>query len=905
MSKSHYSQSNTIMNKFLLFSLIFLFPFILHAQNGYVHASGKQIVDGNGTNLLLRGIGTGNWMLQEGYMMQTSGVAGTQWQFKKKLTETIGIDKTNQFYTAWLDNHFRRIDVDSMARWGFNCVRPALHYNLFTLPIEDEPVQGANTWLESGFTRLDSLVAWCAANKMYVMLDMHGAPGGQGKDAAISDYDSSKPALWESELNKAKFVALWRKIAARYANNPWIAGYDLLNETNWTFPEGNNSQLRALYGRVTTAIREVDTNHLIVIEGNWFANDFSGLTPAWDNNMAYSFHKYWTVNNTASIQWMLDLRNNTNCPIWLGESGENSNRWFTDCIELMEKNNIGWSFWPVKKSGINNILKVTTNSDYIDLVNYWKGNAPTPTVDKAFQAVMTYANNHKLENCVIQHDVIDAMIRQPQTTETLPYKTNTTSSTIYGVDYDFGRADYAYSDSLDANYHLSNNNYTAWNNAYNYRNDGVDIDVCNDATTNGYCVGWVENGDWTQYTIQSDEAMTYNVLLRYASQSGSAKVYVEVNGKRASKTITLTPTGNWSTWRTGAITNVIFPAGSVKVKIVFEKGGANFNYFQLRNPKSVENTTFEMLSAETATWADIVTLKLNKPIDTLKGNPFIITMDGKAATILSTTVSGSDNTKIDIKIAEPILNSNSLKIDCTTSTCTSGTQSLNLFQAVEVTNLTIPHRSIPGKIEAENFTYNNGFSFETCTDNGAGTNTSYAAVDKYLDYNVWVQNSGTFNMDFRISVNASSSQIAVLKDQNGSMVPLKTVSFTQTGGWQSWQTQSTTVALTAGKNIIRLLSRTDGYNLNWVQINQLTPVVSPLSINFTAYPNPAHDSFFLQFCDDQLRQIELIDMRGHVVTKISYQGSSVKINTKGAKPGIYILKITDRQNFTSRKIQII
>jgi len=893
------------MKKILLFSLLLLCPLIIEAQTAYVRASGKQIVDKNGANLILRSIGTGNWMLQEGYMMQTSDVAGTQHEFKKKLTDLIGTEKTNQFYTSWLDAHFRKIDVDSMARWGFNCVRPALHYNLFTLAIEDEPVQGVNTWLESGFVRLDSLMAWCAANKMYVILDMHGAPGGQGKDAAISDYDATKPSLWESEANKAKLVALWRKIAERYANHPWIAGYDLINETNWTFPEGNNSQLRSLYGRLTTAIREVDKNHMLVIEGNWFANDFSGLTPAWDNNMCYSFHKYWTVNNTASIQWVLDLRNNTNCPIWLGESGENSNRWFTDCIELMEKNNIGWSFWPVKKSGINNILKVTTNSDYSDLINYWKGTAAKPTVDKAFQAVMTFANNHKLENCVIQYDVIDAMIRQPQTTETKPFKANTTASTIYAVDYDFGRAGVAYSDKVDANYHLTNNNYTAWNTGYAYRNDGVDIENCSDAVTNGFHVGWVEDGEWMQYTIQSAEAMTYNVLLRYASQSATARVYIEINGKRASKTVSLSPSGGWTVWKTAAISNVIIPAGTVKVKIVFETGGANFNYFQFKNPKTIDNTAFEMLTAETAQWSDIVTLKLNKAVDSLTGNPFAITINGSAATVVSSTVNAVDNTKIDIKIAEPLLSATILKISNVTADCKSGTQSLSPFQHADVVNLIFPHKTIPGKIEAEDFTVNNGFSFETCTDAGAGTNTSYAAVDKYLDYYAWVENSGNYAIDFRISVNAASAQIAVLKDQNGSMVPLKSVSFGNTGGWQNWQTQSATVSLTAGKNIIRLLSRTDGYNLNWIQFSQLTAVESPESQQIALYPNPARGSFFLRFNEEKPRRIALLDLQGRVVSRYSTQLSLEKIDIAGIKPGMYVVKISDTHDVITKKLQII
>ncbi len=889
----------------VIFSLLLFSSFVLQAQNSYVHASGKQIVDPQGNNLILRGIGTGNWMLQEGYMMQTSGVAGTQWEFRKKLVETIGLEKTNQFYTAWLDNHFRKIDVDSMVKWGFNSVRPALHYKVFTLPIEDEPVQGENTWLEDGFKRLDNLVEWCAANKMYVILDLHGAPGGQGKDSNISDYNSTKPSLWESELNKAKTVALWRKLAERYANNQWVAGYDLLNETNWTFPEGNNSQMRSLYGRITTAIREVDPNHLIIIEGNWFANDFSGLTPKWDNNMAYSFHKYWAYNDAGSIKWMTDFRTANNCPIWLGEAGENSNTWFTDCIELMEKNNIGWSWWPVKKVGINNVLKVTENSDYTNLVNYWKGNAPKPSVDNAFQAVITFAENHKLENCSVQRDVIDAMIRQPQTTETKPFKVHTTASTVYAVDYDLGRAGYAYLDKVDADYHVSTNQYTAWNSGFAYRNDGVDIQSCNDATTNGYCVSWIEDDEWMQYTLQSGEEMTYNILLRYASASSTAKVYVEVNGKRASKTFSLAPSGSWTTWRTGALTNVILPAGSVKMKIVFENGGANINYFQFKNPKTIENTAFEMLSAETAGWANSITLKLNKAVETLTGNPFVVKIDGKEATILSTAVSSTDNTKIEISITDQILNASVLTVDYTTNACTSGIQSLTTYQNQEIKNLILAHKTIPGKIEAEDFNYNNGFSFETCTDAGAGTNTSYAAVNKYLDYYIWVENSGTYSMDFRISVNSGSAQIAVLLDQNGSMTPLKVVSFNNTGGWQNWQTQSTTVSLTSGKNIIRLLSRTDGYNLNWIAFNQLTAVETIGSESFFLYPNPAKGTFFLQFSDNLPRNIELLDLQGRVLQQTLSNQSKQKMNVEEVKPGIYIVRAHDSQNIFTRKVRII
>ena len=80
---------------------------------------------------------------------------------------------------------------------------------------------------------------------MYVILDLHAAPGGQGMDQGISDYDPSKPSLWESEANRDKTVALWQRIAAYYAEEPWIAGYDLINETNWEMP-GNLPLLKLI-----------------------------------------------------------------------------------------------------------------------------------------------------------------------------------------------------------------------------------------------------------------------------------------------------------------------------------------------------------------------------------------------------------------------------------------------------------------------------------------------------------------------------------------------------------------------------------------------------------------------------------------------------------------------------------
>ena len=164
------------MKKLIITFLISSYLIPLYGQN--IRALGTTIVDENQDEVLLRGVGLGGWMLQEGYMMNSNGGADTQHEFKEKLNLLVGADNTNQFYQNWLDNFITEQDINAIADWGFNSVRVALHYNLLTLPIEEEPVEGDNTWLEAGFERIDELMSWCSANNIYLILDLHDAPGG-------------------------------------------------------------------------------------------------------------------------------------------------------------------------------------------------------------------------------------------------------------------------------------------------------------------------------------------------------------------------------------------------------------------------------------------------------------------------------------------------------------------------------------------------------------------------------------------------------------------------------------------------------------------------------------------------------------------------------------------------------
>jgi len=574
--------------------LVFISALLLSqfgTSQGFLKTQGQKIVDSKGENIYLKGFGLGGWMLQEGYMLKTDDFAGPQFKIKEKIAEVAGEDGKNEFYKAYLKNGITKKDIDSLAKWGFNSIRLPMHYDLYTLPIEKEKVKGENTWLEQGFKMTDDLLQWCEDNKIYLILDLHAAPGGQGNDANISDNDKTKPNLWESEENQKKTIALWKKLAERYKDKEWIAGYDLINEPNYPFtgknPNGtdemSNAPLWKLQKDISDAIREVDKNHIIILEGNGWGNNYNGLPKLWDNNLVLSFHKYWTTNAPESIQNIIDMRQKLDIPVWLGETGENSNVWFTELNQLLLKNNIGYAYWPMKK--IDNIAGVTNvkiTPDYQKLLNYWKNGGQKPTKEFARKTLMKIADNYKMENVEVKKDVIDALFRQVNDESTKPYKKHVAPGRIFATDYDLGRFGSAYSDNDFQNVWVSTGNRTEWNSGNKMRNDGVDIYLCKDKITNKYFVGKTEKGEWLQYTVKSAQARKYKASIRYNNESSQASELVikTENGDDLGKL--KLPSTEKGIWKTISVDNINLVKGENKLRLYFDAGNANLNYFELQ-----------------------------------------------------------------------------------------------------------------------------------------------------------------------------------------------------------------------------------------------------------------------------------------------------------------------------------
>lgn len=912
--------------KLVLKITILLLTFSYWASAQYLHRNGKYIVDGNDNEFIIRSMGLGGWMLQEGYMLGTAGFAGTQHEIRALMEESMGKDRTDEFYEGWLANHCTKTDIDSLASWGFNAVRPALHYNLFTLPIEEEPVAGEDTWLETGFQMVDELIEWCEANEMYVILDLHAAPGGQGKNADISDYDPSKPSLWESEENQRKTIALWKKLAERYADEKYIGGYDLINETNWNFNgtnengcDSSNEKLRELMIQITDAVREVDSNHLIFIEGNCWANNMTSMFPVWDDNMAYSFHKYWNGTDRGTINEFLEYRDQYNVPIWLGESGENSNQWFYKTIQMLESQKIGWSWWPLKKLGsVVAPLNALRTPEYDQLIELWS-NGQTPESDFCYQSLMKMTENLMIENCEYHPDVIDAMFRQQIEGTSIPYSRHEIPGVITAVDFDMGRHDVAYHDQDYINT-SGNAGGTSWNNGWTYRNDGVDIQPCKDHSSfsNGYNVGWTNAGEWMVYTVNVRQAGAYNVTFRVAGTSGIGKFHLEVNNKNITGAVSAPATESDQDWTDVTVENVILEEGLQKIKFHVDRKGFNLNYIRFSDPKAIGKVPTKVLNGYSNSTGASIYLAINKPMDQSVApvvSDFRLKVNGLIEQFSEISYNEEDHAQLVMSLKKKTRKDDEVYLSYVPGNIiATDEQALQAFSNLKINTAGIDVHEIPGKIEAEDFEINSGWVIEDCLDEGEGFDMGHTNPGDYLDYKVDVVENGLYEVSYRVaSGNSNGGKIDLVLINGDGETKLQTLGVPLTDGWQNWITVTRQVNLPEGEYIVRVYVNQQEFNLNWIgfELLEVTGIddqfLSPSNF-FQLYPNPVRDKLFVNFSKVEPTSFELkiTNLQGEVlkVDRVR-QKSQVALNLEGLNNGMYILQVANGEQVACQQFIVM
>jgi aryl-phospho-beta-D-glucosidase BglC (GH1 family) len=367
-------------------------------------------VNESGEKILLRGLGLGNWMLPEGYMWKFGGQADRPRRIEKMVGDLIGTENADRFWTEYRKNYITEADIQRIADLGYNSIRPALNARLFLTESDSpEPVK-------EGYELLDNLVKWCKARGIYVIIDLHGAPGGQtGQN--IDDSADDQPQLFMQTKYQDRLVGLWTTIAQRYKNEPAVAGYDLLNEP---LPERTGAapkykdRLEPLYKRITQAIRAVDQKHMIILEGADWSNDWSVFTASFDKNLVYQFHYYcWdTPARLKSIGQYLDYGRRFNAPIWVGETGERDDGIYWATTEYFEANNIGWSFWPWKKMNAVNAPYSIKAPDHWDAIVACSQGGAKPSKEVALKAFNDLLVNIRVENCTFFPAVVNSMLRR-------------------------------------------------------------------------------------------------------------------------------------------------------------------------------------------------------------------------------------------------------------------------------------------------------------------------------------------------------------------------------------------------------------------------------------------------------------------------------------------------------------
>lgn len=791
-------------------------------------AQGTEIVNSNGDPVLLRGYGPGGWQIMEGYMMQTSGFAGAQHEIKEKLVELMGEANTETFFAKWRENHFTQRDVDSLASWGFNSIRIPMHYNLFTLPIEDEPVPGENTWTETGFELIDDVLEWAAPHDIYVILDMHATPGGQGAGSEINDYDPDKPSLWESQENRDKLVALWTRIAERYKDNEWIGGYDLINETHWDLGS-QNALLREVYEDITAGIRGVGDNHILYIEGNSYANDHTGLTPPWDNNLVYSFHKYWSFNNENDVDWITPLRDTHNVPLWMGESGENSNTWFTDAVSLFENNNIGWAWWAFRKIGdIDSPYAIDINPGYQAILDYWQGNGPEPTATEAFNAMMQLADNLLVDNSKFRKDVPDALIRQVQTDQTIPYHDNPSSipGLIYLSDYDLGKNNHAYYDTVVADYNLSTGNFTAWNSGWSYRNDGVDIERnSDDVNSNGYHIGFVNQGEWIKYTVDINQTAVYKAKVRLATEQTGGEFFLSINDQEVTTTQVVSATGGWTQFTTFEIDDIILPQGEHSLKLhINNDTPVNYSSIEFEMTGNVEDLALNALNGKTGENEASVEIALSESVlaTSLNGTAgdFSLNVNGEDRNIVSVTSHPTKDRTIILTVEGFLITGDEILASYSGNTIQSeSNKTLNTFTDLVINNVSPNRFVIPTLIEVEDYEFMIGMNLEDTEDEDGGQNFGFTDPGDYADYSIFVPEDGLYGIKCRVA-GFNEGQIGLYSvDENDVETELAVVNTVITNGWQTWETVSDNLYIEQGPHKLRMRVLAGGFNFNWFEFD--------------------------------------------------------------------------------------
>ncbi len=353
-------------------------------DENWLRVSGNQIVKQNGDTVYLRGFGLGGMLHMENFI---DGYPFNEQTMREGLMKVLGEKKYNLYFDTFLKNYFTEPDAEYIHSLGLNLVRIPINYHLFEDDMNPRVIK------EDAFKYLDKVIELCAKNNIYTIIDLHALPGSQNQHWH-SDNPTHKAMFWQHKDFQDRALILWEAIAQRYKDQPWVAGYDLINEP----ADPSGEKVFPYYRRLREAILKIDPNHILFLEGDKYAVDFSKFTEVWDN-VVYTNHDYavpgfingkdypgYTGNryfdkDTLEKDFLKksEFMFTHHVPLWVGEFGpvytgnpekdEMRYQILKDQLAYYNKYKVSWCIWLYKDMGLQAILHQNDNTPYMKLIS--------------------------------------------------------------------------------------------------------------------------------------------------------------------------------------------------------------------------------------------------------------------------------------------------------------------------------------------------------------------------------------------------------------------------------------------------------------------------------------------------------------------------------------------------------
>ena len=353
------------------------------------------VINEDGEKIVLEGVNIGNWLLWETWMgfVPEYTEDWAHYDTLEVLIERFGEEKTAEIEKTFMDNFITEDDIAQIEKLGFNCVRVPFWYRNF--------MNEDGTWITEnhndnpGFKRIDWLIETCEEYGIYIILDMHGAPGGQSKNHSTGK--AGRNELYEVEEKMDACVELWTTIAERYKDSYVIAAYDLLNEPqnnggysgDYSWEAGTPeaaAQTNKAYDILYKAIREVDENHIISFEGIWSTDVLPNPKEKGYENVMYQLHIYDKDRNMINyrVNELRKIRKNWNVAVYNGEYNNGENEYFAQMLyKFCDINRTKWNYktfnagkqWGLFNQNVDRIDIKTASYD--EIIEFIKEIAPT------------------------------------------------------------------------------------------------------------------------------------------------------------------------------------------------------------------------------------------------------------------------------------------------------------------------------------------------------------------------------------------------------------------------------------------------------------------------------------------------------------------------------------------------